>query len=283
MIIIRLSGGLGNQMFQFALYRKLQAMQRDVCIYDMDLRGEGAEHNGLELERVFGLNYVTSKSFRRYVVESETIAMTKNPIYENAYAVYEEGYLYFKPEIFTMDNVCLRGCWQSEKYFKEVAKQVRKDFSFPKIMGQQNICVLKAINDSQSVAVHVRRGDYLKEGYKDIFGSVCNEDYYKKAIYYMKTKVSDAKLFIFSNDIEWCKRNFETENVIFVEGNNEKDSYKDMQLMSLCKHQIVANSSFSWWAAWLNCNKNKIVIAPPKWLNGVPMDDIVCEDWVKMK
>lgn len=284
MIILYLNDGLGNQMFQFALFRKLQDLGKDVCIYDVDLRRKDALHNGLELENVFGLRYdkISKKEFRRYDTKNLMNHILRKLFYEKKYPMFEERFLSYKPEIFSMDNLCLKGYWQSEKYFKGIEELIRKDFCFPEIRDEKNIRILDMIHQSQSVAVHVRRGDYLTEQYKHTFGSVCNEEYYKKAIQYVRERVSDARLFVFSNDIEWCKKNFDSKNTVFVEGNCGKESYKDMQLMSQCKHQIIANSSFSWWAAWLNDYKEKIVISPSCWMHGETVQDIVCEDWVKI-
>lgn len=284
MIIIYLNDGLGNQMFQFALFRKLQALGRDICIYDFDLRGTRAKHNGLELESVFALSYkqLSKKEFRRYDTSNLVNHIIRKILYEKKYSIYEEEMLSFKEEIFSMDNICLKGYWQSEKYFQNIENQIRKDFVFPPLEDKKNNYILEQISNSNSIALHVRRGDYILPKYENVFGCICNEEYYKKSIEYMKERVEKPKFFVFSNDIKWCKDNLPDDNFIYVEGNSKKKSYIDMQLMASCKHQIIANSSFSWWSAWLNANIDKIVVCPTKWINGKTVKDIWCEGWVKI-
>ena len=285
MIILYLNDGLGNQMFQFALFRKLQACGKDVRIYDCDLRRKKALHNGLELERVFGLTYpvISEKDFRKYDTYHFVNHVIRKIFYEKKYPTFEETFLSYKPEVFSMDQICLKGYWQSEKYFKEIEEQIRKDFVFPEITDVSNLRLLETIQKDMSVAVHVRRGDYLSKKYKETFGSVCSEAYYKKAINYIADRIPNMKLFVFSNDIEWCRNNFSGFDTVFVEGNTGENSYKDMYLMSQCKHQIIANSSFSWWSAWLNNNRDKLIVCPSQWLHNVQSQDIICESWVKIE
>lgn len=284
MIIIYLNDGLGNQMFQFALFRKLQTLGRDIYIYDSDLRRAGAIHNGLELESVFALEYkqLSKKEFRRYDTKNLMNHIIRKMLYEKEYPIYEEKMLSFKDEIFHMDNICLKGYWQSEKYFRNIENQIRKDFVFPPLEDKENKHILEQISDSNSIALHVRRGDYIHPKYENVFGCICNEAYYKKSIEYMKERVKNPKFFVFSNDIKWCKDNLHGDNFVYVEGNSKRKSYIDMQLMASCKHQIIANSSFSWWSAWLNNNIDKIVVCPTKWINGETVKDIWCEGWVKI-
>lgn len=284
MIILYLNDGLGNQMFQFALYRKLQSLGKEIYLYDEDLRRKDALHNGLELERVFGLVYprITARQFRPYDTRHLFNHIIRKLFYEKKYPTYEEGALSYKPEVLELDNVCLRGYWQSEQYFKSVEEIVKKDFCFPPLSDEKNQAILKMIKGSSSVGIHVRRGDYLNSKYKNVFGNVCTEAYYRNAIQYIKGQIPDAEFFIFSNDVGWCRQVFDAQNTTFIEGNIGTESYKDMQLMSQCKHQIIANSTFSWWAAWLNPNAGKIVVAPPIWMNDAAANDIICKDWVKM-
>ncbi|WP_291255425.1 alpha-1,2-fucosyltransferase [Fusobacterium sp.] len=139
-------------------------------------------------------------------------------------------------------------------------------FEFPELKDEKNKKIAKLIEKTNSVSIHIRRGDYLNH---PIFGNICTLEYYKKAIEEIKQRVEEPVFYIFSNDIEWCKNNFGfLENSYYINWNCKKeDNYKDMQLMSLCKNNILANSSFSWWSALLNKNKEKIVIVPEKWIN----------------
>ena len=175
------------------------------------------------------------------------------------------------------------GYWQSEKFFKDISDEIRKDFSFPKFTSEKNLEILKLIKSYNSVSIHIRRGDYLQNRG---FNGLAPLEYYQKAIEYIKNKIENPHFFIFSNDIEWCRKNLSIENSYYIDWNRGEESYRDMQLMSLCKHNIIPNSTFSWWGAWLNKNPNKIVIAPEKWFNdcvNIDYSNIVPETWIKIK
>lgn len=285
MVIIYLNDGLGNQMFQFALFRKLQSMGKEVKIYDLDLRKRNAIHNGLEIESIFGLEYPkqSKREFRPYDTKNLCNHIIRKLFYEKKYPCYEEKNLSYKENVLQMDNICLKGYWQSERYFKDIQENIKEDFTFLPFQDELNIKVLADIKSVNSVAVHIRRGDYLNRKYKNSFGNICNIEYYLNAMQYFDNKFDNIKYFVFSNDISWCKHVFSKKNMVFVDHNGGKNSYLDMQLMKNCNHQIIANSSFSWWAAWLNENPQKIVIAPEKWINGENVKDIWCSSWIKMK
>jgi len=149
---------------------------------------------------------------------------------------------------------------------EKMKKEIYHDFKFPTIEDEENLKIKLKIENTNSVSIHVRRGDYLNSiEFKDI----CTINYYGNAIKYIENKVKNPVFFIFSNDIEWCKKNLKiVGDSYYITWNNKKENnFRDMQLMSLCKNNIIANSSFSWWAALLNTNENKIVIAPKKWTN----------------
>ena len=133
-----------------------------------------------------------------------------------------------------------------------------------------------------AVSVHIRRGDYLSEHFKDGFGSCCPIDYYLRSIRFIKKKTVNPLFVFFSDDMEWVKENIIEENAIYVDHNHEFDAWQDMYLMSQCKHNITANSSFSWWGAWLNVNPQKIVISPARWWATSENDDVVPDSWIRM-
>src|SRR5690606_38192956 len=147
-----------------------------------------------------------------------------------------------------------------------VAEELREHFQFPQITDIKNKELIQHIQQRNSVSLHVRRGDYLIASNQHL-GSICDNAYYEKAITYINEKTDSPLFVIFSNDIPWCKETFNNIDAIFVDWNTGNQSYIDMQLMSLCKHNIIANSSFSWWGAWLNNNPDKIVVSPNKWIN----------------
>ena len=177
------------------------------------------------------------------------------------------------------------GFWQSDKYFLKYESEIRKDFSFPSFTDRVNINLLSEIINSNSVSIHIRRGDYIQMNSAIESHPLCSIKYYQSAISKIKEIIEKPKFYFFSDDIEWVKNQFfSVENAIFVNHNKGKDSYKDMQLMANCKHNIIANSSFSWWGAWLNPNPKKIVIAPKNWFKDTSIDtsDLIPSTWIRL-
>jgi len=289
MLIIAVTGGLGNQMFQYAFSKALQQCNKEVKLDVFSYYAiNGIEHNGYELNRIFKINVdlanlaeiknyfgmcnLIGKVLRRlHVIKRKTFYKC-----ENRY-----GLITFEPSVFHMEEKYLWSCWQSEKYFKNIEKTIRENFEFTLPLDEESSSFAEQMKHTNSVSVHVRRGDYLK--YTPL-KNICTLTYYKNAIREIYKKVNNPVFYIFSNDILWCKENLKFQNAIFITGNLGKDSYKDMQLMSYCKHNIIANSTFSWWGAWLNSNPDKIVIAPDKWFNGIDgTGDVIPEQWFKVR
>src|SRR3989344_4984067 len=159
---------------------------------------------------------------------------------------------------------------------------IRKDFTFGATIVERNKKLASEISGTNSVSVHIRRGDYVTNANTNQFHGLCSLDYYNKAVSFISSKQNEMELFVFSDDIEWCKENLKYDFPIhFVETN---DAHSDMYLMSLCKHNIIANSSFSWWGAWLNDNFQKIVVAPSQWIAdaSVNTQDLIPKGWIKI-
>ena len=179
-----------------------------------------------------------------------------------------------------MQDVYLDGYWQRKEYFEDISELLRNELVLRKFPVGENKRILEEIEKTNSVAIHVRRGDYLKM--QDMFGGICTEEYYNNSMKYMGEHINDAHFFVFSDDMGWCRKFFDQkENITFVDINNEDASCFDLFLMSKCKNMIMANSSFSWWAEYLNNNADKVVVAPSKWINnnnGSP----VCENCIKI-
>lgn len=284
MIIIKIIGGLGNQMFQYAFYKSLQS--RGIKVYaDLSDYENDAPHNGYELERVFNISMKKPGKFllnlfiphqRKWIFRKLKRVLRLKKTYK-----VEENEFRFHPSFLKNTNRYYIGYWQNEGYFQEVAKQIKHIFSFPEITEKKNKDILKQILNTESVALHVRRGDYLKD---PKLGGICNLEYYEHAILNIKSKIKNPVFFVFSDEIDWCKQNLKLDNATFIDWNKANNSYIDMQLMSNCKHNIIANSSFSWWGAWLNDNRNKIIIAPKKWVNTIsPSDTDICpKSWIKI-
>lgn len=287
MKIVNILGGLGNQMFEYAMYLALKDAHPDeeIACCTRSFKGYGL-HNGYELDRVFGIkvkeaslwqlaklaypffNYKTWQVMRHWLHwrKSMTRGTTMIPFNFN--------------EVSRTDSVYYDGYWQNENFFKHIRSKVLDAFVFPEFQNEKNLDLSKKIINTHSVSCHVRRGDYLKEPAM----CVCTPEYYARAISKMN-EIAKPKLYVvFSDDINWCKENLKefigNRNIIFVDWNKENQSFRDLQLMSLCKHNIIANSSFSWWGAWLNKNENKIVIAPNKWMRHKIMNNPICDSWI---
>lgn len=198
------------------------------------------------------------------------------------------GKIYFEKElsvvddkIFTFTDKYLIGYWQTEQYFYNIKDSIRQDFKFIGKWDHRNSGYKSDMESSNSVSIHVRRGDYLKQ--KRTFGGICTEEYYRNAINYIRSQTNDVKWFVFSNDLLWCRQFFSgLDKVIFVEGNTGESSYMDMILMQHCRHHIIANSSFSWWGAWLSQRTDGITVSPHKWLNSSATRDVWAKGWIKI-
>ncbi len=284
MLIVRIFGGLGNQMFQYALYKALR--ERGIEAYvDLSWFNNNDDHNGYELNSVFKLNpRIASVKLSNKLGENETDIFHR--FYRKIIGHKEtfifhygnEAVIYY-PEIFKINNKYLSGYWQNYNYFKDISDIIKQDFRFGPI-DRDNENNADLIKNVESVCIHIRRGDYLKD---KKLRDVCQLKYYQKAVNYIKDRVASPVFFVFSDDINWCKKNLALDKAHYIHNNTGEKSYRDMQLMSLCKHNIIANSSFSWWGAWLNQNEKKIVIAPEKWMNKNLINDPICNDWMRVK
>jgi len=290
MKIVRIQGGLGNQMFQYALAFKLKQLNPDERVM-MDLtQFKGYTWHPYELKNVFDVDFpVASFSeiakftipFSGYTRMGrlanfifEKLPLKREPV------VVEKGQFEFEESILTKDgNVYYDGYWCNQGYFADIRSTLLDVFSFKPTLSKKNDDLKQNVLYGNSVSVHVRRGNYLLfDEYKDI----CERPYYEKAIQYIKEHVDNPHFYVFSNDIQWCKDNLHDlmDKCTFVENSDSKTNYVDMQLMSCCKHNIIAHSTFSWWAAWLNTNSNKIVVAPYVWNNNYKAVGPQLEDWV---
>lgn len=289
MLVISCGGGLGNQMFQYAFYLNQKYNIKENVKFDLSWFNDNHIHNGYELERVFNIkvDYATIDDLKVSGKPISVIDKIKNKIFINkqyyANRNPKEAIMYL-PKIVERRKGYLFGCWQSEKYFINHAKEVREAFVFKLPLDNKNKKIKEKILSENSISIHIRRGDYLKNE-NSIFQNICTLNYYKNSIEYIEKNISNPSYYIFSNDIEWCKKIFNIKNVTYVDWNNGNDSYKDMQLMSYCKHNIIANSSFSWWGAWLNNNSQKIVCVPERWfdLDGCGTNDIAPAEWKRIK
>ncbi|MBA2857944.1 hypothetical protein HNP93_000645 [Methanococcus maripaludis] len=285
MKIVQLKGGLGNQMFQYALYKSLKEMGQEVLL-DRSWYLKNNAHNGYELERVFGLSPDHASKKQCLSLGDIPINLAykiKRKVFPKKTHYFEKHSFNYDKSVFEVTSRYFEGYWQNENYFKSFRSEILKDFSFKNI-NKKNAEFSKYLNSVNSISIHVRRGDYVNNPKAlKVHGNICNLGYYNKAIMLLTNKLDDLKFVIFSDDILWCKSNLNIDNPIFVDWNTGMNSYQDMYLMSKCKHNIIANSSFSWWGAWLNQNSEKLIFAPKKWVNDRSDVNIVPDGWIKLK
>ena len=286
MIIVNLKGGLGNQMFEYALGRRL-SLERKTSL-KFDISGFPFDH-----QRDYSLSYF---NITGEIATADKIRSLKYP-----YGFLSKVWRKFKFKILRVhnigyepqnilhgDNLYLDGYWQSFKYFENIRETLLKDFSLKIDLQKTHPDLLDQAIKNNSVALAVRRTDYLLPENLKWLG-VCSIDYYKKAIELIEKKVSNPIFFIVCDDLTWVKKNinFNHHPVVYVSELRQTKSitdYQELILMSKCKHNIIANSSFSWWPAWLNTNPDKIVIAPDIWFNNgnIKIDDIIPSTWIKL-
>lgn len=281
MIIVEVCGGLGNQMFQYALYTKLKEMGKDVRL-DISSYKKGNSMRKFELD-IFKTDYQEAvlKQIRKYKKPDIWKRFSPVPLKEKIYTEnLDEGY---QPVIFSFEDIYLSGYWQCERYFADIRELLLKKFSFSIEKTLVNEEIFSKIKVSQSVSIHVRRGDYLDDQNAGAYGNICTLNYYKNAVSYIRKKVKDAVFFLFTDDIDWVKRYIYKEGMIVVDCNTGRGDYLDMFFMSQCKHNIIANSSFSWWGAWLNQNTGKIVISPKKWFQNHIVADQICQNFITVE
>lgn len=276
--IVIIRGGLGNQMFGYAFFLSLKHKFRFSFTFIEPVHCYHV-HNGFELPAVF-LNVVSVRSYKFYrrlqkaYSEYFTRRLFKKviePSPGNYFPDFEKTHFPF---------LVYEGYWQSDKYFRNLRSTILNIFQFD--IKKLNINTLKQgeiLKKENSVSVHIRRGDYVGH---DELGTVCTLSYYKRAIGYLETVTQNPIYYIFTNDKIWVSDNFSFIKYKLIDWNYSSDSWQDMYLMTKCKHNIIANSSFSWWGAWLNLNENKIVIAPSKWFKSINANDIVPDNWIKI-
>ena len=283
MVIVNIIGGLGNQMFQYALYKQLLINGKDAKV-DLFNIANYDRHYGFELTNVFGLHpEVATKEQLIRILDNKRdfISKFRRKVFGSKRSYFIDQNFYFQKDILNLDNIYLDGFWQSEKYFIKIKDQIISDFQFKQKLDDRNKQIKHEILSNNSVSIHIRRGDYLET---NLHNNICDLNYYNKAIKIIEEKISDPFYFVFSDDIQWAIENLELDNCKYISWNTANNSYIDMRLMSYCKNNIIANSSFSWWGAYLNQNLDKIVIAPSKWFNDLTIDttDILPSGWSKI-
>lgn len=267
MVIVEVAGGLGNQLQQYALYRKFVRMgveaRLDVSWFDKTSKEDGVTERKLELAYFDRLIYETCTEEERVALigRDGLAGKLRRKLLPGSIKWFHENKIYH-PEIFSFENMYLSGYFACEKYYRDILYDLRDKIQFPASDNPDNHRMAQEMSNCQSVSVHVRRGDYLNPENKKIFGDICTDVYYDKALEAIKNRVPDARFYIFSDDIAYVNEKYTGEEYTIVNVNHGDDSFYDMWLMSQCKHNICANSTFSFWGARLNNFEGKIMIRP---------------------
>jgi hypothetical protein len=291
MIIANLLGGLGNQMFQYAAGRALSIHLNQPLRLDVSGFANYRLHHGFELSRLFaGYMEVASSEDMQKVLSWRAPPMFRRLLLRKALTAFRGKQFVVEPHFKYWNginhvplNAYLAGYWQSEKYFKNIEHSIRTDFVFKLPMSDNNEATAEEIEQCNSVSLHVRRGDYVQNANVLSVHALCSIEYYRMAIRQIAERVQQPVFFIFSDDIAWVKDNLKIDFPCrFVDHNHGTESFNDMRLMSLCRHHIIANSSFSWWGAWLAQGGDQNVFYPKNWFNNPSYDisDLVPESWI---
>ena len=269
MIIIKMNGGLGNQLQQYALYEKFKSLGKEV---KLDISWFGKDY-GKALKRELELDYFPNVSYEactalelKQVGERKFVRKVLEKLHLVDFKLYVEHQMYDE-KIFQMDHKVLEGYWACEAYYEDIFPMLREKLRFPKSKNPKNQRMEEKMASCNSVSIHLRRGDYLTPGNQEMFGGICTEAYYEQAIAYVKERVENAKFYVFSDDPSYAREKYKGEEYTIVDINHGRDSYFDMYLMSCCKHHICANSTFSFWGARLNPNQDKLMVRPLKQKN----------------
>lgn len=285
--VIRYSGGLGNQMFQYALGRGLSACGFSV-LDDLSHYTEHPDAMPFCLDVAFPSVILQedkglSEELRQRHAARGSFKKAYHKLFPASRPLYGEARQFrYDPRVFSFREVRLEGFWQSYRYLAP-RELLLDEFRFAEV-DIPAVTELKAkIESVNSVSLHVRAGDYLLPENQSIFGGICTEEYYRRAIEYISARVENPVFFVFSNDAQWCREHLPLEGAIYVDAAQRgAPDFAEMMLMSRCRHNIIANSSFSFFGAWLNENPEKIVVAPARWVKTVKKDEVCPPEWVRL-
>jgi Glycosyl transferase family 11 len=286
-IITRLSGGLGNQMFQYAAGLRLAIVHQTQLKFDVGLLDVPSDAT----PRIYELDRFAISAQRATPQETEAL-LAKRPVAArisqrlDRRAAARERHFHYDPAVARLpDETCLEGYWQSERYFADVAARVRQEFSFRSAPSGRNAELAREIAARAAVSLHVRRGDYATHAATRAYHGLCSIDYYRRAAAYVAERVRDPLFVLFSDDPEWTRAHLDLGHDTLVAGHNgPQDGPEDLRLMMQCRHHVLANSTFSWWGAWLDASTDKIVIAPERWFSDRARDtrDLLPAGWFKL-
>lgn len=294
MIITNLVGGLGNQMFQYACGRACALDTGLPLAVSSDMFRNYALHQGLELTRVFALEAdEASPAQMRHFLGWQRPVLLRRLLGRPLARVFTrpgfvaEPHFHFWPGLreAASGGAYLQGYWQCERYFARHEARLRQDLRFRSPAHGLNAEFAARIGHCDAVSLHVRRGDYVSNAKTQAIHGSLPQQYYERALHHVLERVPRATVFAFSDDPQWVAENLLPQHpgLIIVNHNCGADSYNDMRLMALCRHHIIANSSFSWWGAWLNARPDKIVVAPQQWFStDRNSSDLVPPHWIRL-
>ena len=287
---MQLTGGLGNQLFQYALGRKLALSRDNHLRFDLRTFQHQQRQYMLGHFRIFGLPVDILEFGGEFWWEKRTMLtrlldrlINLRPYYRRP-RIFESSIVFDKNVLKAPRNVYLAGYWQSEKYFKDIRSTLEREIVLINSPSPESFHLQNKILACESVSLHIRRGDFVSNRKTNEIHGVLPLEYYYEAIRLITNQVRNPEFFIFSDDIPWVRENLLVpKKVNFVEHPTSNRDYEDLILMSNCKHHIIANSSFSWWGAWLSQNPVKRVIAPREWYRIViDTRDLLPEEWIKL-
>src|SRR5574344_594145 len=284
MEVVLIFNGLGNQMSQYAFYLAKKKIEPKTIVIFTNYSHNF--HKGFELSKAFGINLNVNLEYKIIHLLYKLHHKRKLLILLKliGFNVVNEPIEYkYSPNLLNKGEKFINiywGGWHCEKYFENIKSTIISSYEF-KIISDKDSKQYKEkiLSYDNSVRIHVRRGDYLNVENNNL-NNVCDVNYYRKAISYFNRKFKECKFFLFSDDINWCKEHLIDQNIIFIENTDKTNSWIDMYLMTLCKHHINANSTYSWWAAWLSPYKDSIIIRPHWFINGTKTDDFYPKNWL---
>lgn len=296
MIIVRLIGGLGNQLFQYCIGRKLAMRHQvpvklDLSVYDNDASRECRLH-------FFNVSYAVAspKEVNAMVAIYENDAFYAKvyrklekkflPKYRRKYFV-EHDYYMFEPDLLKVGSkVLIEGFWQHHRYYQDLPQQILAEFTLKNEFVEKYGILDQIAADHRSVSVHIRRGDYVSDPNNLSWFGILSPDYYQRAMAYIESNIKDPRYYIFSDDLDWARDHLAVNTeAVYVDIAKGQKEYLELEAMRRCRHHIIANSSFSWWGAFLNENPDKLVIAPSKWLAQEALNrnvQIQMPAWIKL-
>ena len=279
MRLIKMTGGLGNQMFIYAMYLDMHKRFGDNVKIDITNLLHYHVHYGYELRKIF---HIPPCEFHTSRIVKKLLECT---IFRIILERHQHGSMDAYRNPLRWPFIYYKGFYQNERYFKDVEQEVRKAFTFDESMFNERsqLCLEHLRRNPKSVSIHVRRGDYTEPKHWLKLGQYASTTYFLNAIERMSKLLPGAQYYVFSDDLQWVRDNLPLENAIYVDWNTGEDSWQDMMLMSNCRHNIISNSTFSWWGAWLNNNPDKIVMVPNRWNSSQMSTDLAPASWIPIE